>query len=321
MKVRRGLPTAAGALPSPVVTIGNFDGVHLGHQRILQAVVERARALEGTAIVLTFDPHPARVLAPERAPARLTTEEQKQALLQSAGVDVVMVVSFTAEFSRLSPRGFVEEMIHRCLGAKVVCIGANFRFGHGQAGDARFLAALGKEFGFEVQVTEPVIVAGEVCSSSLVRSRLRDGDVRAAAALLGRPYALTGQVHAGEGRGRQLGFPTLNFFPEQVCLPAHGVYVTETQIAGGSFPAVTNVGVRPTFDGGSLVVESHLLVSGLPPAKPGQTRLDVRFLERLREERKFPSLRALQSQIAQDVEQARQFFLQRQKCDAAPAAS
>ncbi|HXE74268.1 MAG TPA: bifunctional riboflavin kinase/FAD synthetase [Candidatus Xenobia bacterium] len=307
MKVRR-YPPAAGDLPSPVLTIGNFDGVHLGHQRILQAVVERARALDGTSIVMTFEPHPARVLAPERAPARLTTEEQKQALLQAAGVDVVLVVNFTPEFSQLSPRQFVEEMIHRCLGARVVCIGANFRFGHGQAGDARFLAGLGGEFGFEVQIVEPVVVGAEVCSSSLVRSRLREGNVRAAAALLGRPFVLTGKLHAGEGRGRQLGFPTMNFFPEQECLPAHGVYVTETQVGGESCPSVTNVGVRPTFDGGSLVVESHLLVELLPKPKGVEPRLEVRFLERLREERKFPSLRALQSQIAQDVERARQFF-------------
>ncbi len=311
MRVQRGLQTDAGELPHPVLTIGNFDGVHLGHQRILQSVAERARVLEGTSVVMTFDPHPARVLAPERAPSRLTTDEQKLALLEAAGVDFVLVVPFTPEFSQLSPRRFVEELIHQKLRAKLVCIGANFRFGHGQAGDARFLAALGKEFDFEVQVVEPVVVDGQVASSSAVRSRVRDGDVRAAARLLGRPFSLTGGVRKGEGRGRQLGFPTLNFLPEQECLPAHGVYVTETRVGGHSCASVTNVGVRPTFDGSTLVVESHLLTRSDEPA-----RLEVRFHERLREERKFPSLRALQSQIAQDVEQARQFFVQKEQSPA-----
>jgi len=308
MKVQRGLQGVAGEFPAPVLTIGNFDGVHLGHQRILKSVVERARALEGTAVVMTFDPHPARVLAPGRAPSRLTTDEQRLALLEAAGVDFVLVVPFTPEFSKLPPRSFVEEPIHQQLGAKVVCIGANFRFGHGQAGDARFLAALGKEFGFEVQVVDPVVVDGVVASSSAVRARVREGDVGAAARLLGRPFSLTGAVRKGEGRGRQLGFPTLNFLPEQECLPAHGVYVTETRIATGFCESVTNVGVRPTFDGSTLVIESHLLTA--PDTEPA--RLEVRLHERLREERKFPSLRALQSQIAQDVEHARQFFAHRQ---------
>jgi riboflavin kinase/FMN adenylyltransferase len=191
----------------------------------------------------------------------------------------------------------------------VVCIGANFRFGHGQAGDARFLAALGKEFGFEVQVVDPVVVDGVVASSSAVRARVREGDVGAAARLLGRPFSLTGAVRKGEGRGRQLGFPTLNFSPEQECLPAHGVYVTETRMAGEFCESVTNVGVRPTFDGTALVVESHLLTSPFTEA----AHLEVRFHERLREERKFPTLRALQSQIAQDVEQARQLLAHKQQ--------
>ncbi len=312
MKVQRDLQGVAEEFPAPVLTIGNFDGVHLGHQRILKSVVERARSLEGTAVVMTFDPHPARVLAPERAPSRLTTDEQRLALLESAGVDFVLVVAFKPEFSQLSPRSFVEDLIHRQLGANVVCIGANFRFGHGQAGDARFLAALGKEFRFEVQVVDPVVVDGVVASSSAVRSRVSEGDVRAAARLLGRLFSLTGAVRKGEGRGRQLGFPTLNFSPEQECLPAHGVYVTETRMAGEFCESVTNVGVRPTFDGTALVVESHLLTSPDTEA----VRLEVRFLERLREERKFPSLRALQSQIAQDVEHARQFFAHQQQATA-----
>ncbi len=313
MRVLRGLEAIAGQFPAPVLTVGNFDGVHLGHQRILESVVEQARALQGTAVVMTFDPHPARVLAPQRAPSRLTTEEQKLALLDAAGVEIVLVVPFTRDFSLLAPRAFVEELIYRRIGARAVCIGANFRFGHGKAGDARFLAALGKEFRFEVHVVEPVVVRGQVASSSLIRSLVRSGDVRGATRLLGRSFSLTGQVRAGEGRGRQLGFPTLNFFPEQECLPAYGVYITETRIASQTWPSVTNVGVRPTFDGGVLVVESHLLEFSGTIETP---QLEVQFHERLREERKFPSLRALQAQIAQDVAQARQFFAQKQKGDA-----
>ena len=312
MQVLHGYDSLAKPFPAPVVTIGNFDGVHLGHRAILDKVVSEARARHGAALVLSFDPHPSRILVPEHSPRLLTTTEQKLALLEAAGVDAILFAPFTLEFSRLSPQEFVEQILHQRLRAAVVCIGANFRFGHRQAGDAPLLVELGKSFGFGVQVVEPVVVRGEVASSSTIRRLVSEGDIRTATRLLGRPFSLTGGVQRGKGRGRRLGFPTLNFAPEQECLPPNGVYVTETVIEGQAHPSATNVGVRPTFDGSRLLVESHLLdfSDSVQPA-----RLEVRFHDRLRDERKFPSGDALKAQIAEDVARARQFFVQREKCD------
>ncbi len=317
MRVLRGFDSFAEPLPSPVVTIGNFDGVHLGHRAILDKVVAEARARHGTALVLSFDPHPSRILTPERAPRLLTTPEQKLALLEAAGVDAILFAPFTLEFSRLSPQGFVEQVLHQRLRAAAVCIGANFRFGHRQAGDAALLVALAKQLGVAVHVVEPVIVRGEVASSSTIRRLISEGDVRAAARLLGRPFSLTGNVQRGEGRGRRLGFPTINFAPEQECLPPNGVYVTETVFGGQAHPSATNVGVRPTFDGSRLLVESHLLDFS-DDAQP--SRLEVLFHERLREEMKFPSGDALKAQIAADVTHVRDYFSQRGKCETQFAA-
>jgi len=312
MRVLRGFNSLGEPLPSPVVTIGNFDGVHLGHRAILDKVVAEARARRGAALVLSFDPHPSRILAPQRAPRLLTTAEQKLALLEAAGVEAILFAPFTLEFSRLSPQEFVEQVLHHRLRAAAVCIGANFRFGHRQAGDAALLATLAEQLGMAVHVVEPVVIRGEVASSSTIRRLVSEGDVRAAARLLGRPFTLSGAVERGEGRGCRLGFPTLNFVPEQECLPPNGVYVTETVLDAARHPSATNVGVRPTFDGRRLWVESHLLdfSDNVQPA-----RLEVRFHDRLRDEMKFPSADALQAQIASDVERARQFFVQRKKCE------
>jgi riboflavin kinase/FMN adenylyltransferase len=318
MRVLRGLDSLAEPLPTPVVTIGNFDGVHLGHLAILEKVVAEARACGGAALVLSFDPHPSRVLAPGRAPRLLTTEEQKLKLLETAGVDVVLITPFTLEFSRLSPQAFVEEIVVQRLKAVAVCIGANFRFGHRQAGDAVLLVELGKKNGFTVHLVEPVVVQGQVASSSVVRQLVSEGDVGAAARLLGRPFSLTGSLQRGQGRGRQLGFPTFNFGPEQECLPPNGVYVTETVFAGQVHPSATNLGVRPTFTASRLQAESHLLdfAGDVQPA-----RLEVRFHQRLRDERKFPSPDALRAQIAADVAHAREFFSQKERSDARLARS
>jgi len=315
MRVLRSLESLTVPLPAPALTIGNFDGVHRGHQRILQSVVEAARR-RGTAVAMTFEPHPARVLSPERAPPLLTTFEQKMALLEELGVEVALVVGFTRELSQLTPRAFVEEIIHRRLGAQVVCVGRNFRFGHRQAGDVRALHELGREFRFAVQVIPPVVVGGEVVSSSAVRRLLGEGDVARVARLLGRPYGLTGEVKRGGGRGQALHFPTLNMQPEQECLPARGVYATETVIAGRAYASATNVGVRPTFDGARtgavlhtpLTVESHLLDFSEPVERG---RLETRFFLRLRGEQKFPSPAALRTQIGVDVKKVRRFFARR----------
>ncbi len=308
MRVARSLSELTSPLEAPVVTVGNFDGVHRGHQRILETVVKEARQRRGTAVAVTFEPQPSKLLRPEAAPPLLTTLEQKLALLEAAGLDLAVVVPFTREFSQLSPRAFADEVLRRGLGATMVCVGESFRFGQRQAGDAALLAELARELGFELRVVAPVVFRRQTASSSLVRQLIQKGEVARAGRLLARPYALTGSVAPGAGRGRTLDFPTLNLLPEQECLPARGVYATETLVEGRAFPAATNVGVRPTFGGEQLVVESHLL-DFRETVTAG--RLEVRFHERLREERKFPSADALREQIADDVERTRRFFARR----------
>jgi len=312
-RVCRSLDELRDRLPGLVLTVGNFDGVHLGHRRILETVIAAARARRGTAAALTFEPHPARILHPERAPQRLTTPEQKLALLEAAGLDLVVVLPFNLELSQLTPRQFVEEMLHRRLATQQLCVGENFRFGHKQAGDVALLKELAAALGVAVEVIAPVVVRGQTVSSSLVRKLIASGGVDKAARFLGRPFALTGKVEPGAGRARALGFPTLNTQPEQECLPARGVYVTEVALGARLFSAATNVGVRPTFDGQSLTVESHLLDFEETVAAG---RLEVRLLEHLREEKKFDSPEALRAQIARDLDRARRYFAQRAQSDA-----
>ncbi len=308
MQVYSSLEELHSPLPAAVLTIGNFDGVHLGHQRILATVVEEARRRHGTSVAVTFDPHPAKVLSPQTAPPALMTLVQKLALLQSAGMDAAVVVPFTREFSQLSPQAFVEEVLRARLGATVICVGQNFRFGHRHAGDVALLERLAVASGFAVRVVPPVVIGGETASSSLIRGLVMKGEVARAATFLGRWFALSGEIRPGAGRGQRMDFPTLNVAAEQECLPARGVYIAEALLEGQTYPAATNIGVRPTFDGSGLTVEAHLLGFS---RQLTAGRLELHFLERLREEIKFASADALRAQIAQDVQRTRQYFAQR----------
>lgn len=293
--------------PTPVVTVGNFDGVHLGHQKIIRQVVARAQRSRGTAVAITFDPHPSRVLRPENAPRLILTPIQKQALLAGAGIRVVVVLRFTRELSLLSPEDFVRRVLCGPLKGKEVYVGANFRFGHGQAGDVATLRKLSTELGFRLGVVPPVQVRGEIVSSTRIRGLVQAGEVAAAARLLGRPFALTGLVNPGHGIGRELKVPTLNLTAEQELLPARGVYATETLLDARGSPrrSVTNVGYRPTFGGDGLQIETHLI--GFRQSRPAN-RIEVRFRARLRDERKFPFPQALKEQIVKDIERAEDFF-------------
>jgi riboflavin kinase/FMN adenylyltransferase len=290
-----------------VLAIGNFDGIHLGHQTILSATVERADALDAVSTVLTFDPSPRKVLYPESAPLRLSTNAQRMEWFSALGLEAVVVLPFTLELARLSPGEFVELILVRDLHVKAVLVGENFRFGHRQAGDVKLLTELGKKHGFEVVIVRPVVYRGELISSTIIRREIAEGDVSHAARLLGRPFALTGDVISGTGTGRRFTFPTLNLAPEQELLTARGVYITRTCIEGESrsHRSVTNIGTRPTFNGSSLSVETHLLDSqpeGIPK------RMEVRFWKRLREEKKFSGPEELRSQIARDIASANNFF-------------
>ena len=289
-----------------VVTIGNFDGVHRGHQAILQRVLVRRAAQPGSiAAVLTFYPHPARVLRPEMAPTLLMTLEQRLRAFEDAGVDAALVLRFDAELAKVLPNNFVARFLVATMRARCVLIGENFRFGHKGAGNVDMLCVLGRQHGFEVEIVPPLTVGGVVASSTAVRAGVREGRMEEATRILGRPYALAGEIRTGSGLGRKLVVPTLNLATEQETLPKNGVYATEAVVGGKAYRAATNVGVRPTFDAGRVSIESHLLsfsenLTGGP--------LEVRFLTRLRDEQKFPGPDALREQVLRDIARAKEFF-------------
>lgn len=290
-----------------VLAIGNFDGIHLGHQAILRAAVRRAAKTGDVATALTFDPSPRKVLRPESAPLRLSTSTQRMDWFGTVGLEAAVVLPFTLDLARLSPEAFVEQILVRGLRVRAVLVGENFRFGHKQAGDVALLRELGTRHGFAVEIIPPVALEGEIVSSTAIRREIAAGKVTHAARLLGRPFVLTGEIVAGSGTGRRFTFPTLNLKPEQELLPARGVYVTRTLLEGEtkSRRSVTNVGMRPTFNGASLSVETHLLdFSGEVTAK----RMELRFWKRLREEKKFTGPEELRAQIVRDIASARRFF-------------
>lgn len=289
------------------LAIGNFDGIHLGHQAILRAVAIRAGDTNTVATVLTFDPTPQKILRPESAPLRISTTEQRLRCFGALGVNAAVVLTFSHELAKLTPQEFVEHILVRDLQVRAVFVGENFRFGHKQSGNAKLLSQLGAERGFEVIILPPVIYKGEVVSSTIIRREIACGDVAHAARLLGRPFVLTGKVVSGTGTGRRFTFPTLNLAAEQELLPARGVYVTRTLLGGESRTrrSVTNVGVRPTFNGSALSIETHILE---PNPEISPERIEVEFWKRLREEKKFSGPEELRAQIARDIASASKFF-------------
>ena len=305
------LPPPSEMAPT-VAAIGNFDGVHRGHQEIITRVLERARTLAAQAVAVTFDPHPLAVLRPEFAPKLITPVPERLRLLEETGVDAALVLPFTRALSMQTPREFAERVLCGALRVVEVHEGDTFRFGHDAAAGIAELRALGGELGFGVVSHGSLQIRGVVVSSSEIRRRIAAGQLGIARALLGRPFSiLSTQVH-GRGVGRQLTTPTINLADYNDLLPPDGVYVTRLRIGGGPeaplFDAVTNAGVRPTFDGAGFAIESHLL-DGPPSVKMTEsTPIEVCFLMRLREERRFPSPEALKLQILSDVVRARKYF-------------
>jgi riboflavin kinase/FMN adenylyltransferase len=297
---------AAGGRGS-VLAIGNFDGIHLGHQTILQEATNRAAKSGAVATALTFEPAPLKVLRPEAAPKRLSTNEQRLEWFRAVGVEAAVVMPFTLELSKLSPQEFVEKILVNELQVRALLVGENFRFGHRQAGDAQLLRDLGKVYGFEVASIPPIMAHSEIVSSTVIRREIAEGEVTQAGRLLGRPFVLTGSIVSGTGTGSKFTFPTLNLRPDQELLPAGGVYITRTLLQGESKSrrSVTNIGVRPTFNGTALSIETHLLdFFGTISAK----RIELRFWKRLRSEKKFSSPDELRAQIAKDIASANRFF-------------
>jgi len=305
--IYRSLAEVPGDFGPCAISIGNFDGVHLGHREILRRVVEIARAEGWKAAALTFDPHPTKLVAPERAPRLLTTLDQRARLLLEQGIDQTLILPFTPEIARLSPEEFVREILVNKLKTRAALVGANFHFGHRAAGSAQTLEELGERFSFETEIVQPVVWRGRVISSSEIRRLIWAGKVSQACRMLGRPYALEGVVVRGEGIGSKQTVPTLNLDTQAEVLPKIGVYVTRTRDRGSSreWPSITNVGHRPTFNGHQLSIETYLL-SRLEGPAPEE--IAVEFLRWVRDERKFETPEALKAQILRDVKRAQVYF-------------
>jgi len=303
MRVIRHLPRVKAPLPRVVLTLGNFDGVHLGHQAIIKAAQAQADACGGQVVAFTFHPHPLAVLAPDRAPAMIQSLHDRLATLRDAGVAVAIAHRFTRTFASFEPDAFVERFLRPSLELVHVVVGYNVTFGKARAGTAETLAALGARLGFGVETVGPVQVGRTVVSSSRVRSALAEGDVARAQALLGRPYGLRGRVVTGDRRGRTIGFPTANLHAKpHVLAPADGVYAGWVRTDGVARACVVNVGVRPTFGKLGRTIEAHLLDwSGDLYGR----WVELELTARLRGERKFDGIAALKDAIAADVSKAR----------------
>lgn len=284
--------------PCPVVALGNFDGVHLGHHAILATAMERARATGGSSFALTFDPVPAKLLTPDKAPPLILTPEDKLEFLRVSGLDGVIVINFTRELSHLSPRDFVREYLVGKIGVHEVVVGHSVNFGHNRTGNAAVMVELGGEFGFDATVVGPVKVAGMEVSSTKIRLLIADGDLRGAARLLGRYHYLRGDVVHGRERGRQIGFPTANLASETECIPPDGVYAARVVLPDGAYQSITNIGMRPTFNETVRSIESHIF--DFNRDLYGQ-RIKLELVERVRGERKFDSAGELSKQIALDI--------------------
>jgi riboflavin kinase / FMN adenylyltransferase len=311
MRVVQGLEAwEADAERRPVVaSVGNFDGVHRGHQRLLTAVREQARGAGWEAVAVTFEPHPSRILRPEAAPRLITPLAEKLRRMEDCGVDAVLVLAFGRDLSLWTPLEFVERVVVRGLRARALHEGVNFRFGRRHEGTVGLLRQLGAEFGFEVREHAAVEARGEMVSSSRIRELVAAGKVERARHLLGRTFSVRGPIARGRGVGRQRTVPTLNLQHYEELLPGAGVYLTQVTLGGRRFAAVTNVGVRPTFGPGPLTVESYILH---PPAAGLEAGLgeeiEVAFLHSLRDELRFDSVEALRTQIQSDVAVAEVFF-------------
>jgi riboflavin kinase / FMN adenylyltransferase len=308
MRIYRSLDEVPADFGPSALTIGNFDGVHFGHRRILRRLTELAKAHEWKPSVLTFDPHPTKVVAPQRSPLLMTTPEQRAELMREEGIEQVLIVPFTRELAQLSPEEFVRTLLVERLGARAVLVGDNFRFGHRQAGNVEVLKELGRRYGFGTEIVGAVSCRGRVVSSSGIRSLILAGKVNLAARLLLRPYAVEGSVVSGRGVGSKQTVPTLNLATAAEVIPARGVYITRTRDLEGArvWNSVTNIGYRPTFGASDeLSIETFLLE---PLAGETPQRIRVEFLRRIRDERQFNSAEELKAQIFRDVRTAQGYF-------------
>ncbi len=286
-----------------IITLGNFDGLHLGHQELIRMVISRAKETGALSMVVTFRPHPLKILCPEKCPPLISIYEEKIRLIEDLGIDVLVKIPFSLEFAGMTPEAFVKEVLCGMLGAKEIFVGANYRFGRERKGTVQTLRDLGRECGFAVREVGQISLDGEVISSTQIRHLLKDGEVGQAARLLGRPYAITGIVVRGDGRGRTLGFPTANIAPKHAIIPAHGVYAVKLFVRDRLYDGIANIGIRPTFSKETLSIEAYLF--GFDEDIYGE-EISVYFFEKIRDEKKFGCIGDLVSQIRQDIERAKQ---------------
>lgn len=305
MELIRGIHNIATQHRGCVLTIGNFDGVHLGHQEVLNGLKARAKALGLASTVMTFEPHPQELFNGDKAPARLSRLREKLRLLADFDIDRLLCVRFDQKFAAMSAPDFIEHLLVNKLGVKFLVVGDDFRFGHDRAGDYRMLQAAGHKYGFDVVSTQSLRVANFRVSSTLIRQKLADGEIEQAQAMLGHPYIISGRVRHGEKKGRTIGFPTANIALERKVSPLHGVYAVEVALDGVNYRGVANIGQRPTVHGSRMQLEIHLF--DFQDDIYGKT-IDTRVLHKIRDEFKFDSFEQLKQQIARDVVEAKTFF-------------
>ncbi len=307
MDIFHKLEDVPAAFGPSLVSVGNFDGVHRAHAHVLGEIVRAARESAAKAVAVTFDPHPARILRPDTELKLLTPLPEKLRLLEATGIDAVLILPFGRDLSLMTPRQFAERILKKKLHAREVHEGYNFRFGHKAAGDVNLLSQLGQEMGFEVKVYPEQKLRGEPVSSSHIRKLIREGRVSRARHLLARPFGILGTPGRGRGLGSKYTVPTVNLARYEELVPKDGVYITWTRVGTERFDSVTNVGNRPTFGTDSFAIETHLL-NFHPIELTPESEVEICFLDRVRDEVKFPSVEALREQIAHDVKKARRYF-------------
>jgi len=307
MKVVHTFAELSGVADKVCIAIGVFDGVHLGHQAVIRAAMEDAKACGGTAVALTFDPHPMRVLAPDKAPPLLTSTEHKLALIETLEMPVCLLVPFTMEFAQTEPEAFLDQLQKATKKLQTICVGHAFRFGHNRKGDVQTILEFGKQRGVRVDVIPPVTANGETISSTTIRKAIAVGDLAKAERMLGRPFSVLGTVEAGDRVGRKLGYPTANLNPHNEFLPPNGVYAVRALYGRQRLSGIVNIGVRPTIAANAIDRRLELHVLDFSDDLYGKA-IEVLFVQKLRDEQKFDSPETLKAQISRDANEARRIL-------------
>lgn len=304
MKIFESL-TISEKFVNPVLTIGNYDGIHIGHREIIKRVKDRANAIKGTSMLMTFEPHPMSVLKPNKFIGAITPVYMKKRLIEESGIDVMIIVPFNEEFRNISADTFVKEILVQKIGIKELIVGYDFKFGKDGFGNTMLLQYLSENYGFSFHVVEAITIKGEKIGSNMIRRMIQRGEMERVKNFLGRPFMIDGEVKKGVGRGKNMGFPTINISTTFSLLPKKGVYVTETEVEKVRLPSVTNIGYKPTFNENRLSIETYILDFS---EELYSRHVNIIFHERIRDEMRFKSVDALRERIAMDVEIAGKYF-------------